>query len=114
MNPGILFLCLVTLGHLPPASAGPQGGQDLSDDDIIEALALLLTETEDRRGRQEFGGGQEREFEGGQERPVFNLDLDDLELDRASAGRQLSRQDFEDVQGTCTTTGYEVRCVDQN
>ena len=106
MNPGILFLCLVTLGHLPPASAGPQGGQDLSDDDIIEALALLLTETEDRRGRQEFGGGQER--------PVFNLDLDDLELDRASAGRQLSRQDFEDVQGTCTTTGYEVRCVDQN
>ena len=34
MNPGILFLCLVTLGQLPPASAGPQGGQDLSDDDI--------------------------------------------------------------------------------
>ena len=106
MSPGILFLCLVTLGQLPTASAGPQGGQDLSDDDIIEALALLLSETEDRRGRQEIGGGQER--------PVFNLDLDDLELDRASAGRQLSRQDFEDVQGTCTTTGYEVRCVDQN
>ena len=41
----------------------------------------------------------------------LHLDLDDLELDRASAGRQLSRQDFEDVQGTCTTTGYEVRLV---
>ena len=101
----VFFLCVVT----GPDWAGPQGlgGQDLSDDDIIEALALLLSETEDgqdrRRGRQEFAGGQER--------PVFNLELDDLELDRASAGRQLSRQDFEDVLGKCTTTGYEVRFV---
>ena len=101
----VFFLCLSPV----PDWAGPQGlsGQELSDDDIIEALALLLSETEDgqdrRRGRQEFAGGQQG--------PVFNLDLDDLELDRASAGRQLSRQDFEDVLGKCTTTGYEVRFV---
>ena len=104
MNLIFCVLSLVTLGTQPPVVKG----QDLSDDDIIEALALLLSETEDgrqdlRRGRQEFAGGQER--------PVFNLDLDDLELDRASVGRLLSRQDFEDVQGTCTTTGYEVRLV---
>ena len=105
MNLVFCVLSLVTLGTIKPPVVK---GQELSDDEIIEALALLLSETEDgrqdiRRGRQEFAGGQER--------PVFNLDLDDLELDRASEGRQLSRQDFEDALGTCTTTGYEVRLV---
>ena len=105
MNLIFCVLSLVTLGTIKPPVVK---GQELSDDEIIEALALLLSETEDgrqdiRRGRQEFAGSQER--------PVFNLDLDDLELDRASAGRQLSRQDFEDALGTCTTTGYEVRLV---
>ena len=81
-------------------------GQALSDEDIIEALALLLSETDDRPGRQ---GRQEFE---GQGRPVFNLDPDDLEQDRGYIGRQKSaRQDFENVLGECKTTGYETKLV---
>ena len=87
--------------------------KELSDDDIIEALAILLSEVDKesvlppesvrllpvtRNGRQngEFGSFDE-------------FGADEPEFDRASGGRQLARQDFEEVLGTCTTTGYEVR-----
>ena len=69
---------------------------EFSDDDIIEALAILLSEVEQdevnqRNGRQQSG---------------FNFDEFDSE---AARSRGFARQDFEDVLGTCTTTGYEVR-----
>ena len=87
--------------------------KELSDDDIIEALAILLSEVDKesvlppesvrllpvtRNGRQngEFGSFDE-------------FGVVEPEFDRASGGRQLARQDFEEVLGTCTTTGYEVR-----
>ena len=78
--------------------ADPQrssSARDLSDDDIIEALAILLSEEVNREGRQHNSEDFER------------FDLSEEE-DRSRLSNQFARQDFEDVLGTCTTTGYEV------
>ena len=91
------FLVLIS-SVTDPVGSEPQQGRrtEFSDDDIIEALAILLSEVEQdevnqRNGRQQSG---------------FNFVEFDSEADRS---RGFARQDFEDVLGTCTTTGYEVR-----
>ena len=98
-----LFLLVIVSEFLPnndniAVAAEPQRSsriKDISDDDILEALAILLSEEVEREARQ---NGEFEQFD----------DLDPEEEERASLNRQLARQDFEDVLGTCTTTGYEV------
>ena len=102
---GVLVIVAQLVGQ-HGASAEPQVSRrnQLSDDDIIEALAILLSEVDkdDVRIRQ------------GRQRPVdFSFDDYDydseVESDRASLNRGFGRQDFEEVLGKCETTGYEVR-----
>ena len=82
---------------LTSVSADPRarlGRKNLSDEDILKALAILLAEAEGEAPRQ--GRIQE---------------LEELEEEaRQGPGRGLNRQeDFEALDGECTTTGYEVR-----
>ena len=94
---GLILLVIVGELCLNLSVAEPQRSsrtRDLSDDDIIEALAILLSEEVNREGRQ-----NSEDFE--------RLDLSQEE-DRSRLNNQFARQDFEDVLGTCTTTGYEV------
>ena len=101
-NVSLLFLLIFSYELVKNVRSDPQRGRrkELSDDEIIEALAILLSEVEDeesdsRRGRQ------------------GSFDYDYVEEEEAErSGRRdrvLGRQDFEDVLGQCTTTGYEVR-----
>ena len=107
-NTILCVLVLVSQLGQHGASAEPQVSRrnQLSDDDIIKALAILLSEsdTENVKIRQ------------GRQRPVdfpfddYDYDLEE-ESDRASLNRAFGRQDFEEVLGKCETTGYEVRYV---
>ena len=100
-NVSLLFLLIFSYELVKNVSSDPQRGRrkELSDDEIIEALAILLSEVEDeesdsRRGRQ----------------GSFDYDYEEEEAERSGRrDRVLGRQDFEDVLGQCTTTGYEVR-----
>ena len=101
-NVSLLFLLIFSYELVKNVRSDPQRGRrkELSDDEIIEALAILLSEVEDeesdsRRGRQ----------------GSFDYDyVEDEEAERSGRrDRVLGRQDFEDVLGQCTPTGYEVR-----
>ena len=83
-----VLLLLPSLSADPtPQSVTSRGSRSLSDDDILKALAIMLA-GEGRQGRSE---GQEEEV-------------------RQGLGRAPARQeDFEALDGECTTTGYEVR-----
>ena len=84
----LLLLLLTSVSADPSARLGRK---NLSDEDLLKALAILLAEAEGEVPRH--GRTQELEEEA-----------------RQGPGRGLARQDdFEALDGECTTTGYEVR-----